>query len=549
MMGRSRRLRTRVSVLVALGVLVASGASAQFFDEALRELSLAPDPLARSPRLVAMGGLHYVLQDPHRRIDLWEFTGNTSGLLDSDSLSRLELHPGTQSASDARDLPTTGTLARERQGFAMREVRLGYELWRRSASRTTAFGLTGDYSTLRTDRPSSADLELRRQFSVPNTMGVLSGTLPFFMPDRVRYGLHVAHRYEVDDDIYLTIVRNDAGEFIDKDGGRVPPPDFFTPDHRAVRSIGGGASVSARVVSGANVGAGIDYLANAIESRNDGDRYSTEILEDRPILLYHLDGVVRGKLGESVQIENGLRYEDWTSDSDQRWVFTLSAGTGAVPINGRGGYGNRDEKGSGVREWLRLTTGSLQLGGGLNWSRREIGFDPTPMTDQRSFNYFRNFLYNKVGLDSLVLPDSLIPNSSEQEAIEFGLGGAWSLPYRDATMGVEFHSGNTTYDDVVAGTGPESRTWDVRGGLDGRINPVLRGQFGYRYRTTDLDENTEQNEFVSHTVSAGLTLAPATTTWQIDFGYSIEIRQTDFDDISGFRGNAQRGLLRLRWKL
>jgi hypothetical protein len=84
--------------MLAMGVLVPA-AHAQFYGETRRTAGLDADPLNRSPRLVGMGRLSLVLDDPHNRIDLWEFAGNPAGLLDADSVSAFELRPGTHSAS------------------------------------------------------------------------------------------------------------------------------------------------------------------------------------------------------------------------------------------------------------------------------------------------------------------------------------------------------------------------------------------------------------------------------------------------------------------
>lgn len=546
-MGPSRRVRTGATLLVLIGACFAVGASAQSYDETRQDLGLWPDPLARSPRLLAMGGLTYAVADEHRRIDLWEFGGNSAGLHDADSLSRLEIGPATGSRSGARDL-APGAIPRERQDFAMREVRLGYELWRYADRGGTTFGLIGDYGSLRTDRPSTPDLEVRRQFSVPNTMGVVSGHLPFLFPERLRYGFHVRHRYEASDDRYLTIVRNGAGEFIDKDGVTVAPPDFFTPDHRAVRSLGLGGALALHV-AGQVLGAGFDYAANAIESRNDGDRYSTEIREDRPVTGLHVEWVSRDLVAGPLRLENGLRYENWSSSSNQRWVFSLSGGTGAVPITGRGGYGDREEEGAAVREWVRATVGALQIGGGVQWATREINFTPVPTADLKSFNYYRNFLYNKAGLDSLALPDSLVKSWWDSDHFDFGVGASYRLAFLNALVGAEFHSRSASYEQTISGPGPEGRATGFRGGFDARVTPVLRVQGGYGFESTDLDEDTEQNEYVAHTVSAGIGLAPAGATWQVDAGYSVTLQRADFDDLSGQRGYGQRGLLRIRWRI
>ena len=55
-MGPKRWARSAVWTLVALAT-VASPVRAQLYEDTRRALGLAPDPLARSPHLVAMGGL------------------------------------------------------------------------------------------------------------------------------------------------------------------------------------------------------------------------------------------------------------------------------------------------------------------------------------------------------------------------------------------------------------------------------------------------------------------------------------------------------------
>jgi len=152
-------------------------------------------------------------------------------------------------------------------------------------------------------------------------------------------------------------------------------------------------------------------------------------------------------------------------------------------------------------------------------------------------------------MDSLALPDSLVPGRSEADAWDLGFGASYSLPFRDTRVAAEFHTRRSTRDDTFAGAGPEGRAWSVRGGFDTRMTPVLRLQGGYGYESTDLDEETEQNEFLAHTVSAGMGLAPSGARWQIDAAYLVEIRRADFSDLDGRRGNGQRGLLRLSWKL
>src|SRR6267142_1487193 len=155
-MDPNRTVRNGVMLLALVGVLLPAPAHAQLYEDIRRSLELSPDPLARSPRHVAMGGITLVVPDLHQRIDLWEYAGNPAGLVSSDSATTLELHPGTTARSSVHDTPS-GT---DRQDFALRDTRLGYEAWRR-ASGETAYGVIGDYGSLRFDQPYSSDVEHR----------------------------------------------------------------------------------------------------------------------------------------------------------------------------------------------------------------------------------------------------------------------------------------------------------------------------------------------------------------------------------------------------
>src|SRR5262245_34470329 len=183
---------------VVVAVLAATPAAAQFVNDARHKIDLDPDPLGRSPRLLGMGRLTYTVEDFHNRIDLWELNGYASQLLDSDSSSSFELTPGTVSGSTLHD-ESGGSTTRARQDNAVNEFLLGYEAWRR-ASGQTAYGITGEFSQLQNDVPTSLTAEQRTTFTVPRLLAVLSGKMQFLMPDRFRYGMYLSHRHESRDD-------------------------------------------------------------------------------------------------------------------------------------------------------------------------------------------------------------------------------------------------------------------------------------------------------------------------------------------------------------
>ena len=85
-------------------------------------------------------------------------------------------HGSTAASSSLFDLEDPGRL-RERQNFASREVRFGYETWHRTAG-SSAYGLVGDLSLLRTDQPIDPAIERRTSFTVPSFMGIINGHMP-----------------------------------------------------------------------------------------------------------------------------------------------------------------------------------------------------------------------------------------------------------------------------------------------------------------------------------------------------------------------------------
>ena len=87
-MSPTRWVLPRALSLSLLAALIgAATASAQYYDPVLRSLDLSTGPVARSPRLLGMGGLSAVIRDSDARIDLWDFAGMPVGLAADDTTS------------------------------------------------------------------------------------------------------------------------------------------------------------------------------------------------------------------------------------------------------------------------------------------------------------------------------------------------------------------------------------------------------------------------------------------------------------------------------
>ncbi|OGF10413.1 MAG: hypothetical protein A2W00_08910 [Candidatus Eisenbacteria bacterium RBG_16_71_46] len=526
----------------ALALVFAAGAAAaQGYDPALRSLDLAHDPLARSPRLVGMGRLTWVVDDPHNRLALWDFAGNPTGLYDADTSSTFDLRPATASRSDVADRATsTGKV--EDQLRAGRDVGIGYETWRRT-SQANAYGAIGEFLVRRSDQPFSDASELRNELSLPRMVAAVSGGMPFVLSNRMRYALRVHLGSEKSNDDYRQIVNGPFGQLLDRDGTLMDPPELFKPDRYHTSIFGGGLAASYQVGRLATAAIGYDHVGHSISADNTGQRYRSEVTEPRGYDIGQ--ATVLGRVGD--HFEWGVVGNGWTSSSQQNWRFTISAGVGGTPFQGRGKLLERKEEGSNLRARARWVIGPLEIGGGLNTGYRKITTTPPALDDLTSFNHFLDVLYDYVNADTIAIPDSVVANESQERRWEGGGGVSVRLPGDRGVLGVEYHRAENLFEQVRSGSGPKQVASDVRGGLEFVCSPVLRGRLGYIYRWEDRDEFTRANEYVGHTLTGGFGLRPAKASWTVESGYAIEWLQADFGDPATPRGSDQRLALQIRW--
>jgi hypothetical protein len=521
--------------------VAARPAVAQLYDDARRAVAFAPDPIARSPRLLGMGRLVYLLDDPQNRISLWDFAGNPTGLMEDDSTSIIEFMPATAATSSVSDIPGPDRM-RERQTLAAREVSFGYEAWHRARDGAT-YGAIGDLGLLRTDRPFSADLERRVRFTVPRIMPVINGRMPYLLTERLVYAVRFIYQYESADDRLRTIVRNPAGDYIDLDGITVPDVDFFTPNQHSVRTLGGGAALSYRFGS-TTVAVGHDQIGSLVKGRNEASRYLSETRENRPYGVWQ--GTAVGHIGG---LEWGADAQSWKANSKASWVFSISTGSASTPLAGRGSLYRRSEEGRSLRGRARWKLGSFELGGGGGFERREIDIVAPLATDSTSFNRFRNFVFLVPSADSLYLPDSVTSNRFEQQAWTAGGGIGWTRADGRWMAAAEFHRSSAEVDAVLSGRGPNPASWDLRTGVECAVNPTLRLRAGYIHRWTDRDELTANSEFLANAGTIGLGIAPSAVRWSIEGGYIHEWERADFGDPGSPRTNRNQLAVRVTWPL
>ncbi len=535
----SRRILAKAVFLASLaGVLAAGSAFAQFYDPALTTLGLSTD-VARSPRLLGMGGLSLAVPDRNQSLTLWDFAGSPVGAYGTDSSSTIDLWPGSGSA----DALAYGVDHPVRQNLAGRATDGRFEAFHRDAE-GTAWGVAGVVRSLRLDQLASASTEARRTVALPEATPLITGPFPYFGGGKLHYAVRFNFSREHVEDTYLGTVSNAAGEFIALDGTTLTPPSLFDPVQWDVRRVGIGTAWSYPLGRNATLAAGVDVDQNRLLGTNDQKKSSSQVNEKRPVRTFQ--GTLVGKLAKSLEYGFDDRY--WTSSSQQNWVMSVSAGVGTYPLNGRGKLLEREEKGNAFAGQMRWTHGPVVFGGRY-WTRAgQVTLTPPDANDRTAFNLFLNRVYQIPTADSLALPDSIVANETKERSFGYGFGASWKLSQR-ALAGAEYHWGRRAYSQDIAGSGPKPIQWDFRAGLEYQCSPIVTGRIGGGYGWRDADDLTEHNEFKSQMVSLGLGLKPPGASYGVDIGWSMTWSQNDFDDPTGQHGSHQQVLALIHWGL
>lgn len=532
-----RRVLTNALVLILAATTIGvHSAGAQFYDPALRSLDLVTD-VARSPRLLGMGGLSLVIPDRDNHLTLWDFAASPLGAFGEDSSGTLDIRPATGSASGVHDLASGPG---QRQHLAGRMTSVQFESFYRD-HKSSAYGAVGRINSVRSDTPYSDGLELRRSVGLPEVMPIFNGVLPHFGGGKLRYALRMRFGGENSTDQYRAIVRKPNGEYISLDGATAQSPVFFVPDEYRVNTSGLGGGLSYPLGEGTVVALGLDAVEQRIKGSNNEDRFSAERVEKRPYTIGQ--ATIIGRLGPSV--DYGIDGRAWKSSSEESWYFTISAGVGAVPLVGRGKLLEREEEGSSLKSRVRIRAGNLEMGGGL-WTRAsKVDVTAPGADDPTSFNLFLNRVYYRQNADSLAKPDSVVTNQFRDYSWGYGLGA--SLKSGRSIVGAEWHWSRELATQALAGSGPKAVAWDVRSGWEYACTPIVTGRVGYRYRWWDQDDFVRMNEFKGHSASLGLGLRPAGTSWSFEGGWTLGWHQSDFGDPSGQRGTRQMLATQVHW--
>lgn len=539
----SPRRRVLLSAISSIFLItaIAVPVHAQFYDAARGSAGFSLDAIERSPRLLGMGGMTFVGDDPHTAITLWDFAANPLGILEADSANTAEVYPATSSFSQVHNLPgESGNL--ERQDRAARETRVGYEIWRRTGG-SSAYGVAGDFGSLRTDQILSETIERRSTFVQPTVMPVLMGHMPYVKSSRWLYSGRLIYSGETRASQYRSLSENSQGQYIDQAGQRVAPPEFFTPTDFEVRSMGGGVGVAYDRGRAFKAAVNMDMIQNTIQGEYQSARCVSQTDEKRP--YRSRQATLVGRVGRS--LEWGVDGRDWRSESEESWFFSISAGVGTEPLTGRGALLSREERGQDLRTRLRWTRGPFELGAGLATGYRQLTITPPNPLDLTSFNHFRNTSSYRPNADSLVFRDSVAFNQSEERTWEAGGGLALRLPGARGSWGIEYHRLQGLTEQTGSGQGPLRKGWDLRTGIEYRFSQVMTGRAGYVYRWEDENDYIRQDEYLTNTVTLGLGLRPAGANWTFESGYAVGWRQADYGTLADPRSSRQQLASMVRW--
>lgn len=512
-------------------------AHAQLYEPAIRSLDLASAVVARSPRLLGMGGLSITIPDRDAQINLWDLANMPAGLVFDDTTSTIDVRPGTGSLSSVRSIDG----GRERQNLSARSTAAQFEGVYRSRQSGGVFGVAGDLSGLQWDRPYSDVVEVRQGLSHPEVTAILGGKLPRFFHGHLNWALHSRFRNEHLEEQYREIVSNSAGDYIDQAGGQLTPPSEFSPTDMTVETNSLGLSTAYSVGNAARIGLGIEHSTDKYKALNEQQRSTSEVQEDRP--FWTGQAALVGKLGPT--LEYGVTGTGRRSDSEADWRFSASGGTGTEPLSGRGNLLTRKEESSEMRARLRWTPSRLALAASMATAADEITIDPPNANDQTSFNHFMNVTFDRAGTDSLAYPDSVVHQENRRWAVTYG-GGA-SCKIEKGIVGVEYHWARDIHSSNITGEGPKRVAWDIRAGFERELGPQMRARAGYSHRRVDEDEFTVDNEWIANALAFGFGYAPAKSGWSLELGYQFEFRGQEFETAADDRQTRQNLAMQIHW--
>ncbi len=519
-----------VLVAVALGMF-ARPSAAQFLAPALDRSGF--DVRARQPslRLAMLGGTSLAFDDENNEINLWDYGVASTGLLSDRDSTSLDLWVDGRSRKDHHTV-SAQEVETDRKGA----LNAGLLAVGRNPGKFAA-GLDGSYLSFESGIPAQTGVYEDDGITVPLLVPTIGGTA---FSNRVLWGARMLFaRENVDRNLRTMTTDEDQVELV---GGEIVEfPTFFDRNKWTTSLWGIGLGLGWDQAGLGQLALQYDYVDQQVRGSNNTARRVYETDEQRPIDEYSATAIVTP--AALSWLRAGLSVGRQTVHSTEEYRFSLSGGTGGVPLAGRGDRLDRDQRQDYFRSRVALTPGgranNLLVGADLN-----VRYDHEHIEPGGEPNDYNAFL-DAVAGDTLNLPQKVASEVQELRHWDAGLGLGYRFSPR-FMAGIEGHRYNNARDGLAVHA--RQRITDFRGGIEYGLTPTWTARVGGWHRSDDADVYTANNERVSNALTLGAGFAPPTSSYAIDAGFEFTQRSTNFPDPTDEEGSGLRFMTYGRWR-
>lgn len=523
-MFRGQAARSLAIALAAAAITtIAPVAQAQSLAPAIDRPGSERQTTQPSLRLVTLGGMSLAISDENNEINLWDFAGSSLGLLGDRDSTSLDVFLDSRAGSDRH---TFGT--QDREAVHTRRLNIGMQAVGRNPGKFAA-GLDAGYVSTGAQFPVQDDIYLDHSASIPLGIPTLNGVIGNF-----GWGTHLTFANESSSDDRR--LENFDGSTVDlSDGELIESRTPFTPNENKTSVSGFGFGVGYHGMKNAQFAINWDRVKDHVRASNENPRrvYETEerITSDEfsVAAVIHPSWITAG-------VQAGTR----GYDSKEEYRFSLSGGLSGPPLSSRGDRLTHDLEQKYVRVRVALEPDALEgLLVGADWNVRYDRLDVTPATGAGNFNDFMD----DIASDTLGIVPDIIATRSELRHVNGGLGVGYRINPR-ILVGVEAHAYRSSFDGEATIAKQEIK--DLRGGVEFAINPRWTGRVGGFHRTIDENAYEPNDESVANAFTAGVGWMKS-SRYQLDAGFELGTRSTDFPDPTDRDGGTFRFVLYNRW--
>lgn len=523
------------AAVVSLGLtalvlcLGAREAGAQFLAPALDRAGF--DSRVRSPsiRLASLGGVQLAFEDENNEIDLWDFGRTTTGLLSDRDSTSLDIWLDGMSRKDEHTVETN-TFETDRKG-TLNTGLLGVG---RNPGKFAA-GLDLGFVTFDSGIPAQEDVYEDADIELPLLVPTAGGTA---FSGKGLWGARLLFAKE-SVERNLRVMQAENGDRKLTDGDVVPYPTFFDVNKWSTSVWGLGFALGWDQKSLGQISLQYDFVSQHVLGSQNTSRRIYETDEVRPINEYSVTAIVSP--ASLSWLLAGLTAGRQSVVSTEEYRFSLSGGTGAIPLASRGNRLERNTRQDFFRSRVQITPGeekNLLVGGDFNVRYDRDHNEPT--TGANDYNAF----LDQIAADTLNLPQKVLSEVQELRHWDAGIGASYRFTDR-LQAGIEGRRYNNARDGLSVHE--RQRITDLRGGVEYKWTPTWTARGGAYHRSDDADVYTQNNEQVTNALTLGAGYAPPAARYGIDGGLELAARSTDYPDPSGGEGSGLRFMLYGRW--